>query len=285
MRPPSIYVRALQVLLALQALLIASPITTLDNLLTSPRALGAQMARSDLAATALATAPLVISLVPVVLVLIAVAVQQRSSGSLIAAGVFSLIGLAAASVPVLSDASFAANALHGIPLGLAALGALGLTLRLWAQRTRDKQPPRLGRRATAAIVAGVVVLAGLGAAGSTIPSAPVSGLLTTDLDFSTNEPTATFEAGLPAQNPFLAPNPDSNIHHDGAMSDAYFDRGVLDPRKAEVIRRHLGGVCASIMTDSHGRLIAVCWRRLACRMSPTSSTSRTTSRRIQRSCR
>jgi hypothetical protein len=258
MRPPSIYVRALQVLLALQALLIASPITTLDNLLTSPRALGAQMARSDLAATALATAPLVISLVPVVLVLVAFAVVRRSRGSLITAGVFSAISLAAVIVPELRDATFAANGLHGIPLALAALGALGLVIFLWPARTRHKVPRHLGRRATAVLVVGFAILFAIGSMGSTIPSAPVSGLLTRDVDVETVNPTAKIRSSTPAQNPFLADNPNSNIHNDGTMSDAYFDRKVLDPNKAKVIRRHLGGVCASIMTDSHGRLIAVC---------------------------
>ena len=258
MSAPVAATRGLQVLLVAQAILIASPITTLDNLLTAPRAVGAQAARADVAATITSSVPLLTSLVPVVLLLVAMAVQQRSRGSLITAGVFSLIGLTAAGVPALRDATFAANILHGIPLGLTALGALVLVARMWPQRTRDKQLRHLGRRATAVLATGFVILAGLGAVGSTIPSAPVSGLLAKNFDFTTSEPTAAFDSSLPAQNAFLAPNPDSNIHHDGAMTDAYFDRGVLDPRKAEVVRRHLGGVCASIMVDSAGRLVAVC---------------------------
>ncbi|NLC98631.1 MAG: PQQ-binding-like beta-propeller repeat protein [Actinomycetales bacterium] len=258
MSAPVAATRGLQVLLVAQAILIASPITTLDNLLTAPRAVGAQAARADVAATITSSVPLLTSLVPVVLLLVAMAVQQRSRGSLITAGVFSLIGLTAAGVPALRDATFAAKILHGIPLGLTALGALVLVARMWPQRTRDKQLRHLGRRATAVLATGFVILAGLGAVGSTIPSAPVSGLLAKNFDFTTSEPTAAFDSSLPAQNAFLAPNPDSNIHHDGAMTDAYFDRGVLDPRKAEVVRRHLGGVCASIMVDSAGRLVAVC---------------------------
>ena len=81
--------RILQMLLLAQAVFIASPITTLDNLLTSPRAVGAQIARADLAATVTASVPLLTSLIPVVLVLVAVAIGRRSRGSLVTAGVFS----------------------------------------------------------------------------------------------------------------------------------------------------------------------------------------------------
>lgn len=248
----------LSVLLILQAFLIASPITTLDNLLMAPRAVGAQAMRADLAATITATLPLLTSLIPVVLLLVAVAVRSRSRGSLITAIVFSTISLTVAIVPALRDATFAARVLHGIPLALAALATIVMVVGLWPSRTGEKTPQHLGRRVTAVLLAGFLVLAGAGAFGTTIPSAPASALLASDFDFTTSESTARIDTALPAQHPLLAPNPNSNIHQDGAMTDAYFDRGVLDPRKAEVVRRHLGGVCASIVFDSHERLIAVC---------------------------
>jgi len=249
--------RLLQCFLIAQALTIASPISTADNLLTAPRAVGAQAARADLAATVTSSLPLLTSLIPVVLVLVAVAVPRLSRGALISAGVFSAIGLLTALVRPLRDATFAAAALHAIPLGLAAVGALVLVVRLWPRRT-DSTATHLGRRTTSALLVGFAVLGVIGALGSSIPSAPVSGLLAADLDFETINPTAEFESNSPAQSAFLAPNPNSNIHHDGAMTDAYFGRGVVDPRKAEVVRRHLGGVCASILFDSAGRLIGVC---------------------------
>ncbi len=249
--------RALQCLLIAQALLIASPVTTVDNLLTAPRAVGAQAVRADLAATLAASVPLLTSLVPVVLVYVALAVTTRSRGSLTAAGVLSALGLLVAAVPALRDATFAAEELHGLALALAAVSALGLVVLAWPQRTSERRG-RLGRRAVTFVAAALLVLAGVGAVGSSIPSAPASALLSPDLDFRTAKPSETFAANLPAQNPHLAPNPSSNIHHDGAMSDAYFDREVLDPRSARVVRRHLGGVCASIMFDSAGRLVAVC---------------------------
>ena len=79
----------------------------------------------------------------------------------------------------------------GSALGLTALGALVLVARMWPQRTRDKQLRHLGRRATAVLATGFVILAGLGAVGSTIPSAPVSGIFAQDLDFRTQTATST----------------------------------------------------------------------------------------------
>lgn len=74
--------RALSLLLLAQGLLIASPITTLDNLLTGPRAVGAQAARADLAATITAGLPFVTALVALTLLLLAFAVRRRSSSCL-----------------------------------------------------------------------------------------------------------------------------------------------------------------------------------------------------------
>lgn len=251
-------VRYLRVLLVAQAVLVSSPITTLDNLLTSPRAVGAQGARADIAATVTSSVPYLTSLMPVVLVLIAVAVGSRSRGSLLTAGIFSVLSLLSSVAPALRDATFAEDVLKGIPLALVAVASLTLIVRLWPERTSEKRPAKLGRRSAIAIAVYTLVMALIGGFGNSIPSAPLSGLLVKDLQFTTNQPTEAIESALPAEHPFLAPNPNSNIHEDGAMTDAYFDRGVIDPRKARVIRRHLGGVCASQMTDSRSRIIATC---------------------------
>ena len=69
--------RLLQALIGLQALLVASPIATIDNLLTSPRAVGAQGRRADLPATIASGLPFVVALLPVTMVAVAVALHRR----------------------------------------------------------------------------------------------------------------------------------------------------------------------------------------------------------------
>lgn len=250
--------RVLQILLIAQAILIASPISTLDNLLTSPRAVGAQAVRADIAATVTSALPFLLALVPLAMVVVAVAVKHRSQGALITAGVLSVISFAATNVSHLRDALFAVDVISGAPLFAVSLISLILIVKLWSQRNQDKCPYHLGRRTTALVSVVFLVLAGFGGLTNTIPSAPVSALFAANMEFNTRDSSGTIEASAPAQIPLLASNPDSNIHHDGAMTDAYFDRGVLDPRDAKVIRRHLGGVCASLLFHSSGNIIAVC---------------------------
>ena len=89
--------RLLQALIGLQALLVASPIATIDNLLTSPRAVGAQGRRADLPATIASGLPFVVALLPVAMVAVAVALHRRTPGSRRAAAVLSLVALAVAT--------------------------------------------------------------------------------------------------------------------------------------------------------------------------------------------
>lgn len=250
--------RVLQILLITQAVLIASPISTLDNIVTSPRAVGAQVVRADIAATVTSALPFLLALVPLAMVVVAVAVKHRSQGALIAAGVLSVISFGATNISHLRDALFAVDVISGAPLLAVSLISLILIVKLWSERSYDKNPYHLGRRTTAVVAVVFLVLAGFGGLMNTIPSAPVSALFAANIEFETVDSSGSIQATAPAQIPLLAPNPDSNIHHDGAMTDAYFDRGVLDPREAEVIRRHLGGVCASLLFHSNGDIIAVC---------------------------
>lgn len=254
--------------LVLQALLVASPIATIDNLLTSPRAVGAQARRADLAATIASGIPFLAALLPVAMVAIAIAVRRPTRGSLTGAGVVSVISLVAAAVPRLREMTLAPPVLHGIPLALVALATLVLMARTRTRtrrsaeagpsRSADAGRSRIGRITAALAAVWLLVLAGIGALSSTIPTAPISAAVSEDLEFTSAEPSARIPAEEASQAPFLAPNPTSNIHGDAAMTDAYTDRTVLDPREAEVISRHLGGVCASILFDSRGNLVAAC---------------------------
>ncbi len=66
------------------------------------------------------------------------------------------------------------------------------------------------------------------------------------------------QATIAPQNPFLATNPNSNIHNDTWMTDAYQRRGPL----GESLNATSGGMspalCGSLTFDSRGRIVAVC---------------------------
>lgn len=249
--------RVLAALLLLQALLVASPIATVDNLLTSPRAAGAQARRADLAATIASGVPFLAALLPVAMVATAIAVRRRTKASLVGATVLSVISVVTAAVPQLREMTLAGPVVHGIPLAVTALATLALVVRARPSRT-DVRPSRAGRVTAALAAAWLVVLGGIGALSHTIPTQPISAAISEDLEFATAEPTGPIPADEAPQSPFLAPNPDSNIHGNAAMTDAYTDRAVLDPRGADVVSRHLGGVCASVLFDSRGHLVAAC---------------------------
>ncbi|MGE9782303.1 hypothetical protein [Janibacter sp. G368] len=258
MAPTSTRPRLLPSLLVAQALLVASPIATLDNLLTSPRALGAQARRADLPATIASGLPFVVALLPVAMVAVAVAVRRRTPGSWIGAGIVSTLALVIAIAPGQRGMTTAAPLVHGMPLGIVAAATLLVLWRARGERTREHGRSRAGRVTVAAALAWLLALAAVGATRDTIPIGPIGAALSPDLEVSSTTPTAPLDGEPAAQARHLAPNPDSNIHGDAAMTDAYTDREVLDPRGAEVIRRHLGGVCASMLFDEHGRIVAVC---------------------------
>jgi hypothetical protein len=61
------------------------------------------------------------------------------------------------------------------------------------------------------------------------------------------------------QNPFMAPNGESEIHDDGSQSDAYSWAGPLG-RSPQTLSSLLAPArdCGSIVFDSHGRVISIC---------------------------
>jgi hypothetical protein len=60
------------------------------------------------------------------------------------------------------------------------------------------------------------------------------------------------------QNPFLAKNPFSNIHNDTWMTDAYAGPGPTGRNPIASSGTGGPGICATLATDSRGRLISVC---------------------------
>src|SRR6476646_2748070 len=62
----------------------------------------------------------------------------------------------------------------------------------------------------------------------------------------------------PPQNPFLAKNPNSNIHNDTWMTDAYDRAGPLGSNLQSMSEQKPPAVCGSIAFDTHGQLVSVC---------------------------
>jgi hypothetical protein len=67
----------------------------------------------------------------------------------------------------------------------------------------------------------------------------------------------------PPQNPFLAANPNSNIHNDTWMTDSYLRSGPLGSNLQATSEQKPPAVCGSIAFDTHGQLVSVCPSSLA----------------------
>src|SRR6476646_9250791 len=61
----------------------------------------------------------------------------------------------------------------------------------------------------------------------------------------------------PPQNPFLAKNPNSNIHNDTWMTDAYDRAGPLGSNLQSMSEQKPPPGCGSIAFDTHGQLVSV----------------------------
>src|SRR5579875_2745860 len=96
-------------------------------------------------------------------------------------------------------------------------------------------------------------------AGAASRPVPIPGLPAPGPAFLGAPATADPVAGIPPvpQNPYLAPNGDSNIHDDGWQSNTYDRLGPLGDN-LEVASSFLAAECASINFDSAGRIVATC---------------------------
>ena len=62
----------------------------------------------------------------------------------------------------------------------------------------------------------------------------------------------------PEQNPFMAPDPNSNIHNDSWMTDAYPGPGPLGEDLVASSEGMGRALCGSLAFDSRGRIVSVC---------------------------
>jgi hypothetical protein len=119
---------------------------------------------------------------------------------------------------------------------------------------------RVGVAVGAPVAAGLVIASGASAAA--IPSTgPAPSLPAFQGHAAHAKPVR--RATRPPQNPFLAPNPDSNIHNDTWMTDAYGRRGPTGSSPEATSEAKPPSLCGSIAFDSSGRIVTVCPSALA----------------------
>ena len=91
-------------------------------------------------------------------------------------------------------------------------------------------------------------------------AAPIPNPLPTTLPHYQGAPAAgrPFPATVAPGNPYLAPNPRSNVHNDTWMTDAYRRRGPLGRSPRALSAAMPPGVCGSLAFHSRGYLISIC---------------------------
>ena len=110
--------------------------------------------------------------------------------------------------------------------------------------------------ALSALAAGLLIAAGPAAADPITSAGP-----TPSLPAYQGAPATVHKIKDPTiapQNPFMAANPDSNIHNDTWMTDAYQRRGPLGNSPVATSEAKPTRICGSLAFDSRGRIVSVC---------------------------
>ncbi len=71
-------------------------------------------------------------------------------------------------------------------------------------------------------------------------------------------PLPSGQMSVAPQNPFMAPDPASNIHNDTWMTGAYHHKGPLGRSPITFSRGGQPSLCGSLAFDSGGRIVSVC---------------------------
>ena len=120
-----------------------------------------------------------------------------------------------------------------------------------------------GERVSVAAALLVAAFARVDTAAAQTPGLPVvpiagapNGSAATPFEGSPAVPSPVNGGPPPPRNPFMAPNPRSNIHDDPYMSDTYRSTGPLGdgPEISTLFARE----CASVTFDSAGRIVTIC---------------------------
>ena len=112
----------------------------------------------------------------------------------------------------------------------------------------------------AAAAAALLALPGTAAAAPIVSTpVPPPSLPTFQGSAATPSPLPSSQLTIPPQNPFMATDPDSNIHNDSWMTGAYPLRsGPLGRFLAPTSEAKPPAVCGSLAFDSRGRIVTVC---------------------------
>ncbi len=112
---------------------------------------------------------------------------------------------------------------------------------------------------TVAALVAAAVLAATATAGAAVADpiapGPVSSLAPFSGSAFSAQPTTPTIA---PQNPFFAPNPNSNVHDDTWMTDAYQRPGPLGRSPITFSGSLPASLCGTLAFDSRGRLVSVC---------------------------
>lgn len=238
--------------------LSVTPLAIADAFWVGPQLFGASLGTDWLYAV-LGLVAFAGAVLPLACVALGVSAWRGSRRAMrLGAGLASTIGLLSLSpVHSLSPLSWIAGGrwlLVVLALGTAALLIAG------ARAADTSSDPGLGPVPKAAsAVLGLALLAGAvaGQLRDDIPEAP-SGLLAAEFRGDPDQRGEPLDGSPPDQARGLYPGQWSGIHNDGAMSDAYFGRPVIDPASAEVRSFGALGDCASLLFDRGGRIVAVC---------------------------
>lgn len=107
----------------------------------------------------------------------------------------------------------------------------------------------------------VIGLLGFGALAASASAAPIADSGTPSIPLYQGSPAVKNPISNPTkpeQNPYMAPNPRSNIHNDTWMTDAYDRRGPLGRDPVTDSYAYPSSLCGSLAFDSEGRIITVC---------------------------
>src|ERR1700759_2530781 len=124
-------------------------------------------------------------------------------------------------------------------------------------------------RSGCALIAGLAALAlGAGSASAQLPPVPIPTLNVPPAPSYIGSPATPHPVtGIPAtpQNPFMAPNGESEIHDDGWQTDVNWWGGPLGKQPQQVSNWLAAGLppgpgrdCGSITFDQAGRVISIC---------------------------
>ncbi|MFZ1651947.1 MAG: hypothetical protein WAT42_01010 [Candidatus Nanopelagicales bacterium] len=250
--------RITALMLIIEALLIVSPLTALNEFTASGQTIGKTLAYiPGLELVLLAAFVLLSRLIWVGLFLAAWGIWHNSRG--IAALVLQLAVLPFPLVGLLRPLSpiYAITGSRLIILAVIVTVCIMLVLVI-----RAGQPAPANRRPVMWVVLStfgvlVVVMAVIGATNRSLPSSLLPTLVSSGSGTAPGEATAVKVPLIP-QNPSLAKNPWNSLHNDSWGTDSYNVAAPSDAPTANVDSLFTGGDCASMTWDSRGRLVTLC---------------------------